>query len=228
MSVRDFSVARERMVREQVFDKGITDPRVLKALQRVPRHLFLDPKGGAEAYTDHSLPIGFSQTMSQPHMVAYLAAELRLEGDESILEIGTGSGYQATVLAALARRIYTIERIPELAERAAAVIEALGIDTVYTKVADGAVGWREMAPFDRILLTAAADGVPQCLLEQLRDGGVLLGPVVGKNGQQEIVRLIRRGDRFALERLKSCSFVPLVRFGGQTASKLTVNKSDTR
>jgi len=227
MSARDFSVARERMVREQVLDKGITDERVLEALRRVPRHLFLDPEAGAEAYTDHSLPIGFSQTMSQPHMVGYLAAELRLEGDESVLEIGTGSGYQAAVLAMLAHRVYTIERIPELAEKAAAVIEDLGIQTVYTKVADGAVGWREMAPFDRILLTAAAEGIPQQLLEQLRDGGFLLGPVVGNNGNQEIVRLIRRGDRFALERLKSCSFVPLVRFGGQAASKLTVNKPDT-
>ncbi len=211
------------MVREQVFDKGITDRRVLKALLRVPRHLFLDPEAGAEAYTDHSLPIGFSQTMSQPYMVAYLAAELQLEGDESVLEIGTGSGYQAAVLATLARRVYTIERIPELAARAAAVIEGLGIDSVYTRVADGAVGWREMAPFDRILLTAAAEEVPQRLLEQLRDGGSLLGPVVGNNGQQEIVRLIRRGDRFALGRLRSCSFVPLVRFGGQTTSRLGVN-----
>lgn len=228
MSVQDFSVARERMVREQIFDKGITDRQVLDALARVPRHLFLDPEGGPEAYTDHSLPIGFSQTMSQPYMVAYLAAELQLEGDEAVLEVGTGSGYQAAVLSTLAKRVYTIERIPELAARAAAAIEALGINTVYTKVGDGAVGWREMAPFDRILLTAAAEGVPQGLLEQLRDGGFLLGPVVGNNGSQEVVRLVRRGDRFALERLRPCSFVPLVRFDGQTASSADANNPGTR
>jgi protein-L-isoaspartate(D-aspartate) O-methyltransferase len=228
MSARDFSVARERMVREQVLGKGITDPQVLKALSRVPRHLFLDPEGGAEAYADHSLPIGFSQTMSQPYMVAYLAAELQLGGEESVLEVGTGSGYQAAVLATLAKRVYTIERIPELAARAAAAIEALGIISVYTRVGDGAVGWREMAPFDRILLTAAAEGVPQDLLEQLRDGGFLLGPVVGSNGRQEVVRLVRRGDRFALERLRPCTFVPLVRFEGQTTLSVDANNPGTR
>jgi protein-L-isoaspartate(D-aspartate) O-methyltransferase len=228
MTARDFSVARERMVREQVFDKGITDRRVLRALLRVPRHRFLDAAAGPEAYADHALPIGFSQTMSQPYMVAYLAAELRLEGDESVLEIGTGSGYQAAVLALLARRVYTIERIPELASRAAEVLATLGITTVYSKAADGAAGWYEMAPFDRILLTAAAGGVPRHLLEQLRDGGFLLGPVVGKNGRQEIVRLLRRGDRFAVERLVSCSFVPLVRFEDQPASGLNLSNPGAR
>jgi protein-L-isoaspartate(D-aspartate) O-methyltransferase len=216
------------MVREQVFDRGITDRRVLRALLRVPRHRFLDASAGPEAYTDHALPIGFSQTMSQPYMVAYLAAELRLEGEESVLEIGTGSGYQAAVLAALARRVYTIERIPQLASKAADVLAELGIDTVYTKTGDGAAGWREMAPFDRILLTAAAGGAPPQLLEQLCDGGFLLGPVVGNNGRQEIVRLLRRGDRFAVERLVPCSFVPLIRFGDRAVEGLNAIKPEAR
>jgi protein-L-isoaspartate(D-aspartate) O-methyltransferase len=224
VTLRDFEVARERMVREQVFARGIIDRRVLRAMLEVPRHRFLDREAGSEAYTDHALPIGFSQTMTQPYMVAYLAQELRLEGKESILEIGTGSGYQAAILAALGARVYTVERIPELAATAAATLRSLDIRSVSTRVGDGAVGWREMAPFDRILLTAAAEGVPERLLTQLRDRGFLLGPVMGAEGRQEIVKLVRRGDRFALERLQECSFVPLVRFRGDGARPRLADK----
>lgn len=216
MTVEKFEVARERMVREQVVSRGITDRRVLDALRHVPRHRFLDRRAGAEAYTDHALPIGFSQTMSKPYMVAYLAQELSLEGNESVLEIGTGSGYQAAVLSRLARTVHTVERIPELAAKAQAVLDELAMRNVYTKVADGAIGWREMAPFHRILLTAAAEEIPQGLLSQLTEGGFLLGPVVVDGEQQEIVRLRRRGNRFALERLGPCSFVPLIRFPAET------------
>ena len=221
----DFVVARERMVREQVFEKGISDRGVMRALIKVPRHLFLGEQAGPEAYTDHALPIGFSQTMSQPFMVAYLAEQLQLQGDEAVLEIGTGSGYQAAVIAVLAKRVYSIERIPELAARADAVIAGLALNNVYTRVGDGADGWMEMQPFDRILLTAAAEGVPENLLTQLRDGGFLLGPVVGDNGRQEIVRLTRRGDRFELDRLRRCSFVPLIRF---RSDPLTEPRVDSR
>jgi protein-L-isoaspartate(D-aspartate) O-methyltransferase len=221
----DFVVARERMVREQVFEKGISDRGVMRALIKVPRHLFLGEQAGPEAYTDHALPIGFSQTMSQPFMVAYLAEQLQLQGDEAVLEIGTGSGYQAAVIAVLAKRVYSIERIPELAARADAVIAGLELNNVYTRVGDGADGWMEMQPFDRILLTAAAEGVPENLLTQLRDGGFLLGPVVGDNGRQEIVRLTRQGDRFELERLRRCSFVPLIRF---RSDPLTEPRVDSR
>jgi len=215
----DFVVARERMVREQVFEKGIIDRSVMRALIKVPRHLFLGEQAGPEAYTNHSLPIGFAQTMSQPFMVAYLSEQLKLQGDETVLEIGTGSGYQAAVLAVLAKRVYTIERIPELASRADTVIAGLGLNNVYTRVGDGADGWKEMQPFDRILLTAAAEGVPENLLTQLRDGGFLLGPVVGDNGRQEIVRLTRQGDRFELDRLRGCSFVPLIRFRSEPVTE---------
>jgi protein-L-isoaspartate(D-aspartate) O-methyltransferase len=219
--MNDYRIARERMVREQVYEKGIRDRRVLKALLQVPRHLFLSHRAGPEAYSDHAMPIGFSQTMSQPYMVAYLAEKLALVGDEAVLEIGTGSGYQAAVLARLARRVYTIERIPELASEADARFKTFGINTIYTKIGDGAPGWVEMAPFDRILLTAAATDVPQDLLAQLADNGFLLGPVVGAGGRQEIVKLARSGDKFGLERLRPCTFVPLVRARSQRFSHPT-------
>jgi protein-L-isoaspartate(D-aspartate) O-methyltransferase len=211
MKHRDYQIARERMVREQVFERGVADRNVLRALLEVPRHLFLDRNAGPEAYTDHALPIGYSQTMSQPYMVAYLADQLALSGRETVLEIGTGSGYQAAVLAHLAKAVYTIERIAELAQRARTTVADLGYRNVHVKTADGADGWIEYAPFDRILLTAAAVGVPEGLLEQVVDGGFLLGPVVVDDREQRIVRLRRRGDRFEIEKLQQCAFVPLIR-----------------
>jgi protein-L-isoaspartate(D-aspartate) O-methyltransferase len=211
MSFPDYQVARERMVREQVFEKGIKDRHVMRSLLEVPRHLFIDPVGGAEAYTDYAFPIGFSQTISKPHMVAYLAEQLSLSGTETILEIGAGSGYQAAVIAGLAKAVYSVERIPELADRAAERVRRLGYHNVHIKVGDGADGWCEYGPFDRILLTAAAKDVPESLLAQVGEGGFLLGPVVATPGEQTIVKLTRTGDRFEVERLKPCSFVPLVR-----------------
>jgi protein-L-isoaspartate(D-aspartate) O-methyltransferase len=209
--VNDFRVAREKMVREQLVGQGITDERVLEAMLRIPRHLFLDREAGPEAYAAHPFPIGFSQTMSQPYMVAYLAEQLNLQGEEKVLEIGTGSGYQAAILASLARSTYSIERIPELAERARGILRELRFHLVTIKVGDGSYGWPEKGPFDRILLTAAAVDVPQSLLEQLKEGGFLLGPVIGDTGKQEIIRLVRRGASFQVERLRACAFVPLVR-----------------
>ena len=226
MTSDEFSVARERMVREQVFSRGVTDRGVLRALLTTPRHKFLDSSAGAEAYTDHALPIGFSQTMSQPYMVGYLAEELRLIGTESVLEVGTGSGYQAAVLSVLAQRVYTIERIPELAKKAEDVFGAIGIRSIFTRVGDGSRGWPEMAPYDRILLTAAAEGLPEQLIEQLSDGGFLLGPVVGNNGKQEIIRLARQGSRYEVERLANCTFVPLVR--STSADRPTLGGAESR
>ncbi len=211
MSVTDYRVARQRMVREQIEAGGITDRRVLQAMLDIPRHLFLDHEAGSEAYSSHAFPIGYSQTMSQPYMVAYLAQHLGLTGTERVLEIGTGSGYQAAVLSRLAKAVCTVERIEGLAQRAEAVLKRLGIESVRVKTGDGALGWRRKSPFDRILLTAAASGVPEDLLTQLRDGGFLLGPVTDSGGAQQIVRLTRRHNSFRLEKLKSCSFVPLVR-----------------
>jgi len=199
------------MVKEQLLSNGISDPRVIEVMLRIPRHLFLESELGPQAYTDHAFPIGFSQTMSQPFMVAYLSEQLALEGNESILEIGTGSGYQAAVLSQLAGQLYTIERIEPLAVRARVVLKDLKISNVQIDVGDGSAGWPEFEPFDRILTTAAAEEVPESLLFQLRDGGSFLGPVFKNAGEQEIVRLTRSGRKFQLERLRSCLFVPLIR-----------------
>ncbi len=211
MRPQDYHIARERMVTEQLVANGISDTRVIDVMLRTPRHLFLDNGIGPQAYTDHAFPIGYSQTMSQPYMVAYLAEQLSLAGGEVILEIGTGSGYQAAVLAQLAARVYTIERIEPLDLGAKTVLGELGISNVEVSLPDGSVGWPEFEPFDRILTTAAAADVPESLLMQLRDGGFFLGPVFKNAGEQEIIRLTRTGREFRLERLRSCSFVPLVR-----------------
>lgn len=227
MSRSDYRVARERMVKEQVFGKGIRDERVLDVMLDVPRHRFLGHEAGTEAYSDHSLPIGFAQTISQPYMVAYLAEQLALEGHETVLEIGTGSGYQAAVLGALAKMVCTIERIPELARRATSCFEELGIKNVFTRVGDGVSGWRQMAPFDRILLTAAASEVPHDLMEQLAENGFLLGPVMNGDDRQEIVKLSRDEDRFVLKRLMTCSFVPLVRAAHDAVSEPGIDPPGT-
>ncbi|HEU4929676.1 MAG TPA: protein-L-isoaspartate(D-aspartate) O-methyltransferase [Candidatus Krumholzibacteria bacterium] len=211
MRWKQYKIARERMVREHVYNRGVRDPRVLDAMLRVPRHLFIGRDAGVEAYADHSYPIGFQQTMSQPYMVAYLTEELRLSGEERVLEIGTGSGYHTAILSSLAQRVATVERVPQLAERARTVLRDLLFTNVDVKTDDGWRGWPELGPFDRVLLTAAAQQVPRALLAQLSDAGFLLGPVVRQDGKQEIVRLIRRGGKVEIERLIECSFVPLVR-----------------
>jgi protein-L-isoaspartate(D-aspartate) O-methyltransferase len=183
---------------------------VIEAMLRVPRHLFIGRDAGVEAYADHSYPIGFRQTMSQPYMVAYLSEQLRLDGDERVLEIGTGSGYHAAVLGNLCRDVCTIERVPELAERARRLLRDLLMTNVSVRDGDGSRGW-DHGEFDRVLLTAAARHVPRALLAQVRDGGFLIGPVMRSEKKQEIVRLTRRGGKFDVERLIECSFVPLVR-----------------
>jgi protein-L-isoaspartate(D-aspartate) O-methyltransferase len=211
MRWKDFRIARERMVREQLYDRGIRDHNVLEAMLRVPRHVFLDKDAGSEAYSDHSFPIGYSQTMSQPYMVGFLTEALRLTGTERVLEVGTGSGYQAAILAGICRDVYTVERVPELAERARSCLHDLLFSNVVVLAGDGANGWSDYAPFDRVLLTAAAREVPMALLTQLTEGGMLVGPVEKADGEQEIIRLTREGDKCRMERLGSCAFVPMVR-----------------
>lgn len=199
------------MVREQLADRGISDQRVLEAMLRVPRHVFLDHGAGSEAYSNHSFPIGFAQTMSQPYMVAYLTEQLELRGDERVLEVGTGSGYHAAVLGSLAKDVFTLERLPVLAAQAERVLHDLLFTNVHVRIGDGGDGWSDEAPFDRVLLTAAAREVPKLLLMQLAEGGLFVGPVEKHDGSQEVVRLRRKGNTFELERLIECAFVPMVR-----------------
>jgi len=207
----DFAAARQRMVSLQLQSRGIADPQVLAALSRVPRHLFVPPKLASSAYGDHPLPIGQGQTISQPYIVALMSQWAEVQPGEKVLEVGTGSGYQAAVLAELTDRVLSIEIIPELAQAAAARLSALGYDKVRVKTGDGYLGWPEEAPFDAILVTAAAPAVPAALTAQLKEGGRLVIPLGPAFGEQFLVRLRKvKGELTEEERLPVC-FVPLVR-----------------
>ena len=184
--------ARERMLNEQIAGRGIRDPRVLAALASVPRHELVPVEQREHAYEDRPLPIGWQQTISQPYVVAYMTEQLQLTGDERVLEIGTGSGYQAAVLSLLAREVYSIEIVEPLAERARADLARLGYTNVQVRAGDGYRGWPEHAPFDAVLLTAAPPEIPQPLLDQLAVGGVLVAPV-GEGSQNLVV--VRRTER---------------------------------
>ena len=206
----DFSIARRRMVEQQIKARGVDDQRVLDAMLQVPRHLFVEPGLHSHAYSDASLPIGEKQTISQPYMVAAMSAALELKGHERILEIGTGSGYQSAVLAMLVKRIYSIERISLLAGRARKVLDQLCISNVNIKVGDGTIGWRDQAPFDGILVAAGAPDIPTEYLQQLDIGGRLVLPV-GDQSQQILMRVTRQSeDSFKREQLMGCRFVPLI------------------
>lgn len=208
--VTDFAIARRRMVDEQIRGRGIKDPRVIDAMLRVPRHRFVPEALAAQAYSDFPLPIGERQTISQPYMVAAMSEALQLKGDEKVLEIGTGSGYQAAVLALLARQVFSLERIPALARQARRVLDGNGFARVNVRVTDGTYGWEDEAPFDGIIVTAGAPSIPRPYLDQLTIGGHLVIPVGDRLGQV-LVRVTRYGARdFREERLFGCRFVPLV------------------
>jgi len=200
---------RDEMVEQQMRARGITDERVLEAMRRVPRHLFVPPGRRDRAYDDTPLPLGEGQTISQPYMVAWMTELLCLRGNEVVLEVGTGSGYQAAVLGVLAKKVYTIERIPSLAEAAARLLTELSLDNVEIVVGDGSKGLKEHAPYDGILVTAGSPGVPQVLVEQLADGGRLVIPV-GPASMQMLNVITRRGDDVETNQVGSCVFVPLV------------------
>lgn len=199
---------RQRMVEEQLIDRNIRDERVLEAMRSVPRHAFVPLEYRHMAYSDGPLPIGSGQTISQPYIVALMTQLLRLKGDENVLEVGTGSGYQAAVLAKLAKQVYTIERYTELADQAAAVLQKLGLNNVRVHIGDGSLGLPEHAPFQAILVTAAAPKVPQSLLEQLDEGGRLVVPVGGRMNQF-LELWERRGAKFVQDVLVPVAFVPL-------------------
>jgi protein-L-isoaspartate(D-aspartate) O-methyltransferase len=200
---------RERLI-QRLMEQGIRDPRVLDRIRNVPRHLFMDEAIASRAYEDTALPIGFGQTISQPYVVARMTEAVTVGGTpERVLEIGTGCGYQTAVLAPLVGKLYSIERIAPLLDKARQRVRKLGLKNVRFKHADGAEGWKSMAPFDAILVAAAPHAVPMKLLEQLKDGGRLVAPI-GPEGQQELLRLTKRGDQYIRERLGFVSFVPLV------------------
>jgi protein-L-isoaspartate(D-aspartate) O-methyltransferase len=196
---------------ESIREKGVKNERVLKAIAGVPRHRFVDESLKQNSYEDNPLPIGQGQTISQPFIVAYMTDALDLQGDERVLEIGTGSGYQAAVLSKLARTVYSVEIIPELASKAKAALTACGIANVHQKVGDGYQGWRDQAPFDAIIVTAAPPAIPENLVEQLRTGGTLVLPV-GENGEvQWLLRLKKNADgSVSKQTLIPVRFVPMV------------------
>jgi protein-L-isoaspartate(D-aspartate) O-methyltransferase len=204
-----FEEARQQMVEHQLAQRGITDERVLQVMSEVPRHRFVPEDLWDMAYRDTPLPIGHDQTISQPYIVAYMTQMLHLTPDDRVLEVGTGSGYQAAILSRLSRQVYTIERVEELARRAEQIMQELGYNNLLVRVGDGGYGWPEAAPFDAIIVTAAAPEVPPPLIAQLNEGAPLISPI-GPAGYQELVRLYRRGDRTQVEHLVPVAFVPLV------------------
>jgi protein-L-isoaspartate(D-aspartate) O-methyltransferase len=205
----EFSIPRERMVAEQLVRRGIRDERVLRAMTKVPRHRFVDEALAGRAYGDYPLPIGERQTISQPYMVALMTEALGLVGHERVLEIGTGSGYQTAILAELCGKVFSVERIKSLADRAVRTLDSLGYYNVLVRVGDGSLGWREEAPFEAILVTAGAPAVPDALVEQLSPKGCLVVPVGDAYGQ-----VLRKGVRdeegMRWADLGGCVFVKLI------------------
>ncbi|RII26516.1 MAG: protein-L-isoaspartate O-methyltransferase [Geobacter sp.] len=209
----NFEILRKRMVQDQIISRGITDRRVIEAMLKVPRHIFVQEAMAAQAYSDSPLPIGEKQTISQPYMVALMTELLNLTGSEKVLEIGTGSGYQAAILATLAERVCTVERIRQLALRARKCLDSLKLFNVKLRINDGEgspVGWEEEAPFDAIMVTAGAPYVPDVLVDQLAPGGRLVIPV-GNEFEQRLLKIVKQDDG-TIESIPSvgCRFVPLV------------------
>lgn len=206
---RDWELDRLRMVEGQLKSRGISDERVLQAMGKVPRHKFVPQDCQESAYSDGPLPIGEGQTVSQPYMVGIMTQCLELKGEEKVLEIGTGSGYQSAVLVELARELFTIERLPSLAERAKSVLSELSYDRFHVKIADGTKGWPEEAPFDGIIVTAGAPVVPGTLIDQLNEGGRMVIPV-GSRFSQRLYKLIKKVGKIIQEEDTMCVFVPLI------------------
>ena len=203
------TAARENMVQSQLIPRGIRDPKVLAAMRKVPRHLFVEEALRSQAYGDFPLPIGEQQTISQPYIVAFMTEALELTGTEKVLEIGTGCGYQAAILAEIVPQVYSIERLPELAAKARRTLEALRYFNVKIKVGDGTLGWPEEAPFDAIIVTAAAPGIPRPLLDQLAVGGRLIIPV-GDRFTQTLDVVHKTPEGLKHDYRGGCRFVKLI------------------
>jgi protein-L-isoaspartate(D-aspartate) O-methyltransferase len=204
----DYAAQRERMVKEQMAMRGISGERVLAAMRKVPREEFVPEQLRAESYADQPLPIGYDQTISQPYIVAFMTEELRPQPQDRVLEIGTGSGYQAAILAELAAEVYSIEIIEPLAKTAEAALQRLGYKNVHVKVGDGYKGWIEHAPFDAVIVTCAPDHVPKPLIDQLKEGGRMIIPV-GPPGDQELYLLAKENGELRQRAVSPVRFVPM-------------------
>jgi protein-L-isoaspartate(D-aspartate) O-methyltransferase len=202
---------REEMVRRQIEARGVSDPATLQAMRNVPRHLFLPPERSRQAYTDSPVPIGQGQTISQPYIVAYMTEIVRPDREHRVLEIGTGSGYQAAVLAEIVSEVYTIEIIPELAHSGEKVLGELAYQNVKVKAGDGYYGWEEYAPFDAIVVTAAAEHIPPPLIEQLKEGGRMIIPVGSPFMTQNLMLVEKQNGRITTTSLMPVRFVPFTR-----------------
>jgi protein-L-isoaspartate(D-aspartate) O-methyltransferase len=213
----DYRLARERMVRNHLISRGITDKRVLLTMGRIQRHLFIEEALHGEAYNDHPLPIGHQQTISQPFIVALMTEALELKGTEKTLEIGTGSGYQTAILADLSKTVYTVERIRPLQENARRLLESQGFSNILFKANDGTYGWKDFEPYDAILVTAGSPKIPEPLLKQLSERGRMIIPV-GNRAGQDLIKVTRVGNSFKEENLGSCRFVDLVGAYGWNAN----------
>ena len=205
-----FARQREEMVKTQIEERNVKDPRVLNAMRKVPRHRFVPEQQRELAYADSPLPIGEGQTISQPYIVAYMTEALRLKADDRVIEVGTGSGYQAAILAEIAREVYSIEILPALAERARQALTATGYTNVYVRTGDGYKGWPEKAPFDAVIVTCAPENIPVPLVDQLREGGRIIIPVGAENSIQKLVRGVKKAGRIETEEVMEVRFVPMV------------------
>ena len=206
-----YETLRHKMVETQIRNRGINNAAVLDAMKTVPRHLFIPENYRDEAYNDYPLPIGYGQTISQPYIVAYMTEAVRPTSKKKVLEIGTGSGYQAAILAEIVDKVYTIEIVPELAKESAERLKNLGYDNVICKFGDGYQGWSEHAPFDIIVVTAAPEEIPQPLIDQLAEDGRLIIPVGAPGAVQELVLLVKKNDKTETRRLSFVRFVPFKR-----------------
>jgi protein-L-isoaspartate(D-aspartate) O-methyltransferase len=207
----DYDTQRRQMVANQIKARGVKDSRVLAALLKVERHLFIPPENRHLAYQDFPVPIGEGQTISQPYIVAFMSEALGLKGTERVLEIGTGSGYQAAILGELAAEVCSIEIIPSLGERAAVLLDDLGYDNIMVRIGDGYRGWPEHAPFDAIIVTCAPERVPPALVEQLKEGGAIVIPVGPVDGVQKLIKGIKKGGKLDIRDELPVRFVPMVR-----------------
>ena len=207
----NFGALREQMVRSQIMARGVKDPKVLEAMRAVPRHRFVPENYRTYAYQDQPLPIGRGQTISQPYIVAYMTEALGLGGHERVLEIGTGSGYQAAILAEIVKEVYTIEIIDVLGTRAREILQDMGYKNIHVMIGDGYKGWPEKAPFDAVIVTCAPEDIPAPLVEQLKEGGRMIIPVGPQGSIQKLVLGIKKEGKLKRENVMPVRFVPMVK-----------------